>query len=318
MRILITGGAGFIGSGIHAYCVNKGHEVVVLDNFSTGEKSNFLVEADVRRIDITNRPAIAEFFATERFDIICHQAAQISVSHSVKYPHRDAEVNCMGWLNVLDHATAAGCRRFIFASSGGTLYGDVTAPVRESAPIRPVSPYGINKWTGEQYLAFYAQKYKCEAIALRYANVYGPRQNPHGEAGVVAIFCRKLLDEQPLTIYGDGSAIRDYIYVNDVVDANYAAMIAANIPAGELITLNIGTGVGTTTAAIAHLVQQEVRSQCSYLQIKPIEHAPARAGDLRCSLLDPIQAYETLDWRPTVKLSAGLPHTVYWFSRPDI
>jgi UDP-glucose 4-epimerase len=318
MRILVTGGAGFIGSGIHSCCVNKDHEVVVLDNFSTGTPRNFLTTANVRRIDITDRPSVAEFFANERFDIICHQAAQISVSKSTQYPYRDAEVNCMGWLNILDHAANAGVRRIIFASSGGTLYGDVTAPVRESAPIRPVSPYGINKWTGEQYLEFYARKYKFEAVALRYANVYGPRQNPHGEAGVVAIFCNKLFNEQPMTIFGDGAAIRDYIYVNDVVDANYAAMITDNITPGEMLTLNVGTGVGTTTAAIAHLIQQEVRQQWPHITCKPIEHAPAREGDLKCSLLDPFQAYVTLDWRPTVKLAQGLQNTVLWFGPADI
>jgi UDP-glucose 4-epimerase len=272
----------------------------------------------VRRIDITDRPSVAEFFANERFDIICHQAAQISVSNSVKYPHRDAEVNCMGWLNILDHAANAGVRRIIFASSGGTLYGDAVTPVRESAPINPISPYGINKWTGEQYLEFYARKYNFEAVSLRYANVYGPRQNPNGEAGVVAIFCKKLLAEEPITIFGDGAAIRDYIYVDDVVDANYAAMITNNVTAGEMLTLNVGTGVGTTTAAIAHMLQHEIRQQCPHLKIQPVEHAPAREGDLRCSLLDPFQAYVTLDWRPVVKLAKGLQNAVTWFTPCDI
>lgn len=318
MRILLTGGAGFIGSGIHAACVNNGHKVVVVDNFITSSAKNFHADADIRRIDIRDRANLAELFANEKFDVICHQAAQISVSFSMRLPYFDAGVNCMGLLNILDHAVQHGCKRIVFASSGGTLYGNVTTPAKESAPINPISPYGISKWVGERYLEFYARNHGLEAVALRYSNVYGPRQNSKGEAGVIAIFCDKLAAEQPLTIYGDGEAVRDYIYVDDVVSANLAAMLSNKIPAGELTTLNIGTGIGTTTATVAHMLQQEIHDRFPHLSIKPIEHAPAREGDVRCSLLDPSRAYETLDWMPTVKLAEGLRKTISWFTPSDI
>ena len=197
MKVLVTGGAGFIGSHIVDALLAGGHTVAVLDDLSSGSRDNLPPGVPLHVADIVDTAAVARVFAAERPDAVCHQAAQMSVSRSVREPLFDAQVNCLGLINVLDAAVAQGCRRVVFASSGGVLYGDVTVPAPESTPANPVSPYGITKWVGERYLAFYAAEHGLTAVALRYSNVYGPRQNPHGEAGVVAIFCKKLLAGSP-------------------------------------------------------------------------------------------------------------------------
>jgi UDP-glucose 4-epimerase len=313
MKILITGGAGFIGSQIYNRCVHANHDVVIVDDLSTGKREYVGEDADLRVVNIKDERAVERIFEQERFDIVCHHAAQISVSASVRDPREDAAVNCQGWLNVLEGAAKYGCRRVIYAASGGTLYGNVTAPAREFSAIRPSSPYGITKYAGEQYLEFYAKRYGLETVSLRYGNVYGPRQNPHGEAGVVAIFCQKTLKGEPITVFGTGLHIRDYVYVKDVVDANVMAMTSNNILSGEMLPLNIGTGVGTYTNSIAAMVRRAVQTQFPAIPPNPILYEKERPGDLKSSILNPVWAYDKINWLPITKLADGIRDTVEWF-----
>jgi UDP-glucose 4-epimerase len=320
MKILVTGGAGFIGSHVVDALVASGHAVAVLDDLSSGSQDNLPAGVPLHVADIRDAAAVARAFAAERPDAVCHQAAQMSVSRSVREPVFDAEVNCLGLLNVLDAAVAQGCRRFVFASSGGVLYGDVTAPAPETTPADPVSPYGITKWVGERYLRFYAAEHGLAAVALRYSNVYGPRQNPHGEAGVVAIFCKKFLAGQPATINGDGRYVRDYVYGPDVARANLVALTGdvAAVQPGTLTSLNIGTGVGTDVNDLESLLRAALgrllaaRGQPAALP--PPVHGPARAGDLRSNLVDAALAGRALGWRPTMPLADGLAATAAWFA----
>ncbi len=320
MKILVTGGAGFIGSHIVDALREAGHAVAVLDDLSSGARENVPEGVPLHVVDIRDAAAVGRAFATERPDAVCHQAAQMSVSRSVREPRFDAEVNCLGLINVLDAAVAQGCRRVVFASSGGVLYGDVTAPAPETTPADPVSPYGITKWVGERYLKFYAAEHGLAAVALRYSNVYGPRQNPHGEAGVVAIFLKKLLAGQAATINGDGRYIRDYVYGPDVARANVIALTGdvAAVQPGTLTSLNIGTGVGMDVneiesqlrEALATLLAARGRSAT----LPAPTHGPARPGDLRSNLVDAGLADRVLSWRPTVAVSEGLARTAAWFA----
>jgi UDP-glucose 4-epimerase len=320
MRVLVTGGAGFIGSHIVDQLCAAGHTVAVLDDLSTGTLANLPAGVLLHAVDIRDAKAVSEVFAQEQPEAVCHQAAQLSVSRSVREPVVDAEINCLGLLHVLDAAVQHKCSRVIFASSGGVLYGDVRAPAPESAPANPVSPYGISKWVGERYLEFYARQYNFTAVALRYANVYGPRQSPHGEAGVVAIFCKKFLAGQAACINGDGNYVRDYVYVADVARANVLALTLTNsalLSAGALTSLNIGTGIGTDVNVLEARVRAEISAQKCEQQpqfvVPAPEYGPARPGDLRSNLVDASRAHEILGWRPTVPLSYGLRLTAQWF-----
>jgi UDP-glucose 4-epimerase len=319
MKILVTGGAGFIGSHIVDALVEAGHGVAVIDDLSSGVRDNLPSGVPLHVVDIVDGPAVQRVFATERPDAVCHQAAQMSVSRSVREPLFDAQVNCLGLINVLDAAARTGCGRFVFASSGGVLYGDVTTPAPETTPADPVSPYGITKWVGERYLKFYAAEHGMAAVALRYSNVYGPRQNPHGEAGVVAIFCRKLLAGEPATINGDGRYVRDYVYGPDVARANLLALTAAGpeVRPGTLTSLNIGTGVGTDVneleAAIRRTIAALSAGRTATVPPEPV-HGPARPGDLRSNLVDARRAANVLGWEPTVPLATGLARTAEWFA----
>jgi UDP-glucose 4-epimerase len=270
-------------------------------------------------VDIVDTAAVAGVIATERPDAVCHQAAQMSVSRSVREPLFDARVNCIGLINVLDAAVHSGCRRFVFASSGGVLYGDVTTPAPESTPANPVSPYGITKWVGERYLAFYAAEHGITAVALRYSNVYGPRQNPHGEAGVVAIFSKKRLAGEPATINGDGHYVRDYVYGPDVARANVLALTdpASRCSPGSLTSLNIGTGIGTDVVELEALIRESVAATGA-ARPGPLPvplHGPARPGDLRSNLVDAALAGRVLGWKPTVPLAEGIALTADWFAK---
>jgi UDP-glucose 4-epimerase len=320
MKILVTGGAGFIGSHVVDALLAAGHSVAVLDDLSSGARENLPADVRLHVCDIVDAAAVAAVFATERPDAVCHQAAQMSVSRSVREPLFDAQVNCIGLINVLDAAVKTGCRRFVFASSGGVLYGDVTSPAPESTPANPVSPYGITKWVGERYLDFYSREHGLMAVALRYSNVYGPRQNPHGEAGVVAIFCRKLLAGEPATINGDGRYVRDYVFGPDVARANVTAL-TADLPAlrpGTLTSLNIGTGVGTDVNALEAMIRRHVGSVLldagRQTELPGPRHGPARPGDLRSNLVDASLAAAVLGWRPSVLLDEGLRKTAAWFA----
>ena len=319
MKILVTGGAGFIGSHIVDGLLAAGHCVAVLDDLSSGSRENLPENVPLHEVDIVDGKAVAKAFAAERPDAVCHQAAQMSVSRSVRDPLFDAQVNCIGLINVLNAAAKHGCKRVVFASSGGVLYGDVTSPAAESTPANPVSPYGITKWVGERYLRFFAEEYGLETLALRYSNVFGPRQNPHGEAGVVAIFCKKLLAGEAATINGDGRYIRDYVYGPDVARANVIALTGTiqEVRPKTLTSLNIGSGIGTDVNQLEAMVRQSIAEYWNATgTAAPLPlHGPARAGDLRSNLLDATLALSVLGWKPTVSLASGVAQTVAWFAQ---
>ncbi len=305
MRILITGGAGFIGSHVADAFLAEGHEVGVLDDLSSGVKENLnsrvrFWQADIRGSEVDG------ILAGFRPDIISHHAAQMSVGVSVREPQRDADINILGTLNVLEGAVRHGVRRLLFASTGGAMYGDTgLPPTPESVFPEPVSPYGVAKLAVERYLHVFRVMHGLEAVALRYANVYGPRQNPHGEAGVVAIFARAIVADQPFTINGDGEQTRDYTYVGDIVQA---VLLAAALPGADLPPiLNIGTGVETSVNALASLFQESVGRQLHF------HHGPAKPGEQRRSALDAGLAKRVLSWQPAVDLKAGLGETLSWF-----
>jgi UDP-glucose 4-epimerase len=320
MKILVTGGAGFIGSHIVDAILAAGHSAAVLDDLSSGSRDNLPAGVPLHVADIADAEAVEQAFAAERPDAVCHQAAQMSVSRSVREPAFDARVNVMGLVNVLDAAVRHAARRIVFASSGGVLYGDVTAPAPEDTPANPVSPYGITKWVGERYLEFYAREHGLATVALRYSNVYGPRQNPHGEAGVVAIFCKRLLAGEAARINGDGRYVRDYVYGPDVARANLVSLTAdlPQVAPGTLTSLNIGTGLGTDVneleAMIRGAMQELVAARGRPAALPLPEHGSARAGDLRSNLVDAARAAAVLGWRPAVGLADGLARTASWFA----
>lgn len=320
MKIVVTGGAGFIGSHIVDGLLAAGHAVAVIDDLSSGDRANLPAGVPLHVVDIVDGKAVAAVIQAEKPDAVCHQAAQMSVSRSVREPLFDAQVNCIGLINVLDAAAHNGCRRVVFASSGGVLYGDVTTPAPESTPANPVSPYGITKWVGERYLKFFAEEHGLATVALRYSNVYGPRQNPHGEAGVVAIFCKKLLAGEKATINGDGHYIRDYVYGPDVARANIIALThdLPQVQPKTLTSLNIGTGIGTDVNDLEAMIRAAVRTvlqrRGSTAELPQPLHGPARPGDLRSNLVDAALAGRVLGWRPEVSLADGIAKTAEWFA----
>lgn len=309
-RVLVTGGAGFIGSHVVEGFLAAGDEVSVLDDLSTGKLENVPAGAKLVRADIRS-PEARALVADGGFTVLDHHAAQMDVRRSVEDPVFDAQVNVLGLLNLLEGARAGGVRRIVFASSGGTVYGEgAPTPTTETAAKLPASPYGTAKLTSEYYLATFAQLYGLEAVALRYSNVYGPRQNPHGEAGVVAIFGKRLLEGQPITIYGDGEQTRDLVYVEDVAAAN---LIAAERPLPALQSLdsrayNVGTGVETSVNRLADLIVRATGGPGD------IRRAPARAGEILRSALAVTKAERELGWRPRVALPDGLARTMRWIA----
>ena len=320
MRVLVTGGAGFIGSHIVDALRAAGHAVAVLDDLSTGCRENLPADVPVHVADIADAAAVAAVFAAERPEAVCHQAAQMSVSRSVREPRFDAQLNCIGLITVLEAAVSAGCRGVVFASSGGVFYGDVSKPAPETTPPNPSSPYGITKWVGERYLQFFAAEHGLTAVALRYSNVYGPRQNPHGEAGVMAIFAKRLLAGEPARINGDGRFVRDYVYGPDVARANVLALEQCGgvLAPGTLTSLNIGTGRGADVNRIEALIRTAVaaaRGRRGRAGVLPAPlHGPDRPGDLRSNLVDASRAADLLGWRPEVPLELGIDRTVEWFA----
>ncbi|MGC3999125.1 MAG: NAD-dependent epimerase/dehydratase family protein [Anaeromyxobacter sp.] len=301
-RVLITGGAGFIGSTIADLFLQAGWDVAVLDDLSTGKRENVPPGARFYPVDLRSAAA-AEAVKKEKPQVICHQAAQIDVRRSMADPRFDADVNVGGLLSLMQAAVEAGSvEHVLFASSGGATYGDTPViPTPESHPQRPVPHYGAAKAASEIYLGVYRANFGIPFTALRYANVYGPRQDPHGEAGVVAIFCGRLLDGKPCTVYGDGGQTRDYVFVGDVARANLLA--AEKRFDGPL---NVGTGVETDVNTVyGHLARAAGVSL-------PAEHAPARAGEQRRSCIDP-SAAAAIGWRPEVPLADGLARTLEFF-----
>ena len=309
-RVLVTGGAGFIGSHVADLYVREGYDVVVLDDLSSGRRENVPAGADFIECGV-NDPQAREALKTGGFAIVNHHAAQMDVRVSVEDPLCDERINIGGLLNLLEGARRGGVRRVVFASSGGVVYGEGDAlPYPETAMKFPVSPYGVSKLASEYYLGVYALLHGIEAVPLRYANVYGPRQNPHGEAGVVAIFCSRLLRNAPLTVYGDGGQTRDYVFVEDVARANLAATrgVLPALQDVDDVAFNVGTGVETSVNDLARTLLGITKSDAE------ITHAAARAGELLRSAVDPSKLTATWDWSPQVSLADGLKRTYDWIA----
>lgn len=304
MRILVTGGAGFIGSHtVDALIARGGYEVAVIDGFSSGKRERLDPRARLHQADLRDSGAVRQVIEQERPEAIVHLAAQMDVRRSVADPAFDAQVNLIGFINLMEAGRRNGLRRVVFASTGGAIYGEQERfPCDEDHPRRPLSPYGVAKAATEKYLFFYRAQYGIDYVALRYANVYGPRQDPHGEAGVVAIFCGRILQDRPVTIFGDGGQTRDYVFVGDVVRANLAALESPVSGA-----FNIGTGVETD-------VNQLYRTLASIAGTdRPPEYAPARPGEQRRSVISAARAGRELGWRPEVILRDGLERTLQFF-----
>lgn len=318
MKVLVTGGAGFIGSHVADAYLQRGDDVWVLDDLSSGRRENVPAAAEFVQADVAD-PAVRGLFREVRFDVVNHHAAQIDVRSSVADPAKDARVNVLGLLNLTEGALEVGTGRFVYVSSGGVVYGEpTTRPTPETAPKLPLSPYGVSKLAGEHYLHYYSAVRGLEYVALRYGNVYGPRQDPHGEAGVVAIFCERLLQGRPLTIFGDGEQTRDYVFVGDVVAANLAATdlaVAAARPEGEReqpgldgAAFNVGTGTGTSVNRLADLLEEVAGARPGRV------HGDARPGELRHSALD-ASRLSRLGWAVATRLEDGLNRTYQHIAR---
>ncbi|HEX2043689.1 MAG TPA: NAD-dependent epimerase/dehydratase family protein [Acidimicrobiales bacterium] len=309
MRAMVTGGAGFIGSTLVDRLLAEGHSVDVVDDLSTGSlanlaeaRSNPAYEVTFHRLDIRS-PGLVELMVHRRPEVVFHLAAQADVRVSVARPVFDAEVNIIGTINVLEGARAAGTRKVVFAASGGTLYGEPKElPVRETAPQRPLSPYGVSKKAAGDYLAAYRELHGVEFTSLALGNVYGPRQDPHGEAGVVAIFAGLLLSGQQCTIFGDGRQTRDFVYVDDVVDAFARAAVK-----GDGLLVNVGTGVEVSVNTL-----YEVMAELAGVTTG-VRYAPPRPGELARSALDPGRAALQLGWQAWTSLEVGTGKVLRWF-----
>ena len=313
--VLVTGGAGFIGSHVVRAFQARGAAVTVLDDLSSGKRRNLpdgvtFVQDDIRS------PAAAQLVRDGRFDVICHLAAQIDVRKSVTDPMFDVAVNVGGTLNLLEAIRTSGKldTRFVFSSTGGALYGDVeTLPTPEDFAKNPESPYGNAKFSVELYMRYYASVHGLQTVALRYGNVYGPRQDSHGEAGVVAIFCERILTGRALTVFGSGEQTRDYVYVGDVARANVAAA-SIELPAPTTVdsrAFNIGTAVQTSVLDLACMLRDVSGRDVD------IQHAPERAGEVRRSSLDPSKAGRMLGWRAETDIQHGLAETFQWFASEE-
>jgi len=310
-RALVSGGAGFIGSHVADLLRAEGYEVEIMDNLSSGRRENVPAGAVLHYMDIGSDDA-ARVVREGRFDALFHLAAQIDVRKSVLDPAADARINIQGSLNLIEAVRASGhATRVVFSSTGGAIYGDfVPIPSVENMPKDPESPYGIAKLSVELYLAYYGRVHQLDTVALRYSNVYGPRQDPHGEAGVVAIFCNKLLKDQPLSVFGDGKQTRDYVFAGDVAQANLAAATATLPPARQVDVraFNIGTGRETSVLQLAETLQRAAGTSV------PIRHLPARPGELPRSAVSNEKAVSSLGWVPKVNLEDGLRMTYEYFA----
>lgn len=309
-RVLVTGGAGFIGSHVADHYLNAGYEVTVLDDLSSGRRENVPAGAEFVEADVRSAEA-RRLLAEGGFTVLNHHAAQMDVRVSVARPDFDAQVNLLGLLNLLEGARQGGVTRVVFASSGGVVYGESERlPHDERALKLPVSPYGVSKLSSEYYLAAYGVLYGLESVSLRYANVYGPRQSPHGEAGVVAIFGERLRAGRPLTVYGDGRQTRDYVFVADVARANLHATTCKLAPGSQLddLAFNIGTAVETSVTELAEALFRATGSSVE------VEHAPARPGELARSAVSHDKAKREWGWEPEVDLDDGLRQTYQWIT----
>ena len=305
MKILVTGGAGFIGSHVVDAFVAAGHRVAVVDDLSTGKRARVHRDAELHVMDLRS-DRLAEVFEAEQPEVVAHLAAQAAVPRSVSDPAFDASVNVLGGINLLNCCRRFGVRRIIYSSSGGAGYGDTDVlPTPEDHPTRPASPYGITKVTMEMYVSAWGPLFGVSGISLRYANVYGPRQDPEGEAGVVAIFSQRLLKGQTPIINGDGEQTRDYVYVEDVAAANLRALERPEVVG----CVNIGTGIETSVNELHRAL-----TRAAGLEVTP-QHGPAKPGEQRRSCLSPALAKQRLGWAPSVPLGEGLARTLEFFKR---
>lgn len=306
-KILITGGAGFIGSHVVDLFLAKGYEVVIIDDLSTGRRSNLNPQATFYQVDIRS-PELREVFAVEKPDYVSHHAAQADVRRSVAEPWFDAEVNILGSINLMECARAFGVKHFVYISTGGAVYGEPERlPCDEEHPIHPICQYGASKHTVEHYLYMYYVNYGMNYTVLRYPNVFGPRQNPHGEAGVVAIFAGKMLARETVMINGDGEQTRDFVYVGDCAYANYLAVTVDHAPG----IYNLGWGRPTSINEIAAALAKATEYSQS------IVYGPAKVGETRHIYLDARKASKELGWVPTVSLEAGLEKTVSYLRESE-
>ncbi len=305
MKVLITGGAGFIGSNVADGLLEKNYKVIIVDNLSNGKKENIPQGAKFYRCDIRDKK-LYDIFKAEKPAVIIHNAAQLSVRVSVEDPLMDADINIIGGLNVINACRIYNVEKIIFASSGGTVYGEQKYfPADEKHPTHPISPYGAAKLATENYLYYFYNAYGLKYISLRYANIYGPRQDPYGEAGVVAIFSSKMIKGESAVINGDGLQTRDYVYVGDAVDANLRA-----IESGFVGPLNIGTGRETTVVRLFNILKK-VSGKDSIKEA----HGPSREGEQRRSQLSSELAGKMLGWQPKVSIEEGLKLTYHWFKK---
>src|SRR5687768_16533644 len=308
-RALVTGGAGFIGSHVADQFLAEGFSVEVIDDLSSGHRRNLPDGALLHEVSVTS-PEGAQVIRKGGFDVVVHLAAQIDVRKSVADPMFDAATNILGTVNILEAIRQSGSKtRMVFTSTGGAIYGDFNTPPNvETFAKDPESPYAISKLAAEYYLAYYGRLHGMEHVSLRFGNVYGPRQDPHGEAGVVAIFCTRILDGKPLTIFGDGMKTRDYVYVGDVAHAVFLGA-TRELPPVEKVdarAFNIGTGLGTSVVDLARMLQKAAGSSAD------IVFAPKRAGEQQESFLDATKASRVLRWKPQVTLQEGLARTFAW------
>lgn len=303
MKVLITGGAGFIGSNIADAVISKKHKAVILDNLSSGNVKNINKKAKFYKADIVDEKNIAKIFKKEKPDIVIHCAAQIDVRKSVADPKYDADINILGSLNILKACVDNKTKKIIFASSGGTIYGECgkKAPDENAFP-NPLSPYGIAKHSVENYIKFYSEIHGLKYTILRYANVYGPRQDPKGEAGVIAIFALKMLNNEAVTVFGDGKQMRDYVYVSDIVNANIKSLTKAD---NQII--NIGTNEAVPLNYIVKMM-----SEISNTDKKPV-YKPKRDGELFKSFLNNKKAIKFLGWKPEIDIAKGIERTLSYF-----
>lgn len=302
MNILVTGGAGFIGSHVVDAYIDLGHNVIVIDDLSSGSLENLNPKAKFHLLDIRD-DKVEEIFKSEKIDVVNHHAAQMNVRKSVEDPIFDADVNIIGSLKLLQYSVKYGVKKFIFASTGGAVYGEQDYfPADEEHPTRPLSPYGVAKLSVEKYLYFYEQVHGLKYVILRYANIYGPRQNPHGEAGVVAVFTSKMLKGEQPVINGDGLQTRDYTYVGDVVNAN---VLVLDYDKSDVF--NIGTGIETDVNTLFHKLKTLTKANCEEF------HGPPKAGEQRRSVISYEKIHKVLGWKPSLSLDEGLKVTVEFF-----
>ena len=303
MNILVTGGAGFIGSHIVDQLIAKGHQVIIIDNLVTGQTDLINPQAVFYQEDITNAEQVNKIIQQHQIQVICHQAAQLDVRKSVQDPQYDAQVNIIGTINLFEAAHKNGVKKVVFASSGGAIYGDTDIlPTPETHPTDPISPYGIAKLVMEKYAHYYKTIYNIDYTALRYSNVYGPRQNTQGEAGVIAIFASRMLENKEVFINGDGENTRDFVFVQDVVDANIAALT------GDIVgAYNVGTSIQSTINQVFDIIHNLSNSNVDK------KHIEAKLGEQKHSSLSYDKLQESINWTPKTDLESGLQQTVEWF-----